>query len=318
MATPLTRMCYPACMYAGPGPTIRTHPCEARFESSTLVRFAVLATLAGLITSLPSCASENSSVANHMDASNHEGSDSDGGPCSPKTCVQVEAMCGTVPDGCGGTIDCGSCPAGQTCGGGGVNQCGPSACVPKTCSQLGMECGWTTDQCGTAIDCGSCPASTECVGGKCLVFAWVTGDWSPCSKTCGGGTRTRDVWCERADGQKADSGLCEGTMPKTAEDCNSQPCCTTDSMLETYRCDGDALAQWYPWDPNSSEPASREKCQSNCTSWAVSNGLSRWCCQLADNSAPGAQWYCRVYDADSHHASSSAPELFFSSLGRCQ
>jgi hypothetical protein len=37
----------------------------------------------------------------------------------------VGATCGSVPDLCGGTLDCGGCPDGQTCGGGGeANVCG--------------------------------------------------------------------------------------------------------------------------------------------------------------------------------------------------
>lgn len=45
--------------------------------------------------------------------------------CTPKTCAQVGANCGSVSDGCGGTLSCGSCTAPATCGGGGTpNVCG--------------------------------------------------------------------------------------------------------------------------------------------------------------------------------------------------
>jgi hypothetical protein len=41
--------------------------------------------------------------------------------------------CGTIPDGCGGTLTCGVCTAPQTCGGGGVaNVCGVGAPAPAT------------------------------------------------------------------------------------------------------------------------------------------------------------------------------------------
>lgn len=50
-----------------------------------------------------------------------------GGPglCSHDTCIEAGAgasggACGTLPDGCGGTILCGCTFGGQTCGGGGV------------------------------------------------------------------------------------------------------------------------------------------------------------------------------------------------------
>jgi hypothetical protein len=36
--------------------------------------------------------------------------------CNRKTCDQLAADCGTPPDGCGGKLDCGKCPAGKECG----------------------------------------------------------------------------------------------------------------------------------------------------------------------------------------------------------
>lgn len=89
---------------------------------------------------------------------------SDGG-CVPKTCAQLEAQCGTAPDQCGGTIACGDCPEGQTCGGGGANKCGTGTCTPKTCAQLGASCGLVSDGCNDTLDCGSCPANEVCGGG---------------------------------------------------------------------------------------------------------------------------------------------------------
>ena len=47
------------------------------------------------------------------------------GPCTPRSCTALEAECGFVADGCGGLLDCGVCPAGLACGGGGVaHRCG--------------------------------------------------------------------------------------------------------------------------------------------------------------------------------------------------
>src|SRR5579859_5773259 len=44
---------------------------------------------------------------------------------SPTTCGAQGKNCGTVPDGCGGSLDCGGCSAPDTCGGGGeANVCG--------------------------------------------------------------------------------------------------------------------------------------------------------------------------------------------------
>src|SRR5262245_31762019 len=50
--------------------------------------------------------------------------------CVPTSCVAKGANCGTVSDGCGGTLNCGTCAAPSTCGGGGVpNVCGSSSGV---------------------------------------------------------------------------------------------------------------------------------------------------------------------------------------------
>lgn len=86
--------------------------------------------------------------------------------CTPKTCSQLNLNCGAVADGCGGTIDCGQCSNGQTCGGGGTpNVCGSgSPCTPKTCSELGLNCGSTSDGCGGTIACGVCYNGLICGG----------------------------------------------------------------------------------------------------------------------------------------------------------
>jgi hypothetical protein len=39
-----------------------------------------------------------------------------GGTCKKRDCDTYEASCGTIPDGCGGTVDCGSCEDGVVCG----------------------------------------------------------------------------------------------------------------------------------------------------------------------------------------------------------
>jgi hypothetical protein len=77
-------------------------------------------------------------------------------------------MCGTIGDGCGSTIDCGQCPAGQVCGGGADPQpgvCGAITCVPKSCTQQGFNCGAASDGCGNIIQCGSCAVTQTCGGG---------------------------------------------------------------------------------------------------------------------------------------------------------
>jgi hypothetical protein len=93
----------------------------------------------------------------------------DASACAPLSCADQAIGCGPAGDGCGGQIDCGSCPNGQACGGGGVaGQCGaPEAgtCVPSTCEQQNINCGPTGDGCGNAIQCGTCTSGQTCGGG---------------------------------------------------------------------------------------------------------------------------------------------------------
>ena len=57
--------------------------------------------------------------------------------CAPKRCADVGATCGSIDDGCGGTLSCGACASPDTCGGGGVaNVCGspPPPPPPPPCT----------------------------------------------------------------------------------------------------------------------------------------------------------------------------------------
>jgi hypothetical protein len=104
--------------------------------------------------------------------------------CTAKTCASYPAgTCGIQGDGCGGTTsDCGTCSAGQTCGGGGVqNKCGGPTCAPKTCAQLGAACGTVPDGCGNTVNCPPCAAGTTCGGGG---VAYQCGAPACAPKTC--------------------------------------------------------------------------------------------------------------------------------------
>ena len=104
----------------------------------------------------------------------------DGGPiCTPKTCASLGYTCGMAGDGCGHTLDCGTCTNPEYCGGGGFSKCGGNngmtpdggyICTPKTCGQLGYDCGLAGDQCGGIVNCGTCTNPQFCGGngpGKC-------------------------------------------------------------------------------------------------------------------------------------------------------
>ena len=88
--------------------------------------------------------------------------------CVPQTCdVAGGRFCGTVGDGCGGTLACGDCPTGQVCGANVPNLCAPNpaSCMPITCNTAGGQyCGKIGNGCGKPLDCGACPAGQSCGG----------------------------------------------------------------------------------------------------------------------------------------------------------
>ncbi len=82
------------------------------------------------------------------------------------SCTADGKNCGTIPDGCGGTLGCGACGTGETCGGSGTpNVCGAGTCTPTTCAAQGKNCGTVSDGCGATLSCGSCGSGQTCGGG---------------------------------------------------------------------------------------------------------------------------------------------------------
>ena len=85
--------------------------------------------------------------------------------CAKVTCASLGKNCGSISDGCGGTVTCGTCGAPATCGGGGkANVCG-GGCTQTTCAAQGKNCGAMLDGCGGWIACGDC-ASPQLCGGE--------------------------------------------------------------------------------------------------------------------------------------------------------
>ncbi len=80
--------------------------------------------------------------------------------CTPTTCAALGKDCGTVSDGCGGTLDCGTCGPGQVCT---SNVC----CTPTTCGALGKDCGTVSDGCGGTLTCGTCGTGQVCASNLC-------------------------------------------------------------------------------------------------------------------------------------------------------
>lgn len=86
-----------------------------------------------------------------------------GNICTPTTCAAAGAQCGTIPDGCSGTLSCGGCAPGATCS---AHTC--VGCAPATCASAGAQCGGPPDGCGGTLSCGACPSGQSCVSYQCL------------------------------------------------------------------------------------------------------------------------------------------------------
>jgi hypothetical protein len=83
--------------------------------------------------------------------------------CTPTTCAATGKNCGTIADGCGGTLTCGTCVQPEWCGGGGANVCGWT-CHRKSCGDQAANCGTVDDGCGGTLDCGTCASPATCGG----------------------------------------------------------------------------------------------------------------------------------------------------------
>ena len=87
--------------------------------------------------------------------------------CVPNTCGALNAQCGEISDGCGGTLDCGVCQGGAVCV---DNAC----CLAETCETLGKECGSWEDGCGGMTgECGPCMNGHDCGGSGLCDGPWV-------------------------------------------------------------------------------------------------------------------------------------------------
>jgi hypothetical protein len=108
----------------------------------------------------------DASMMGHMDAPSKSlgGSDATSSSCLPTTCAKLGVGCGVQGDGCGGTLQCGTCTAPQSCGGGGTpSACGGNdQCTPTTCAAAGVNCGPIGDGCGGVLQCGTCTGTDKC------------------------------------------------------------------------------------------------------------------------------------------------------------
>jgi hypothetical protein len=184
-------------------------------------------------------------------------------PCTPATTCPVGQNCGTAPDGCGGTIACGSCSAPQTCGGGGsANVCG---CTPATTCPAGQNCGTAPNGCGGTIACGSCAGGTTCAANVCVAVAVDAGadgvgdalpsdavaDGSTASDADVGVDATGDVAADASGGTDADAAPIDATTDAAPIDATTDAA-PIDATTDTA---SDAAADAVAFDGASSDAA---------------------------------------------------------------
>lgn len=148
--------------------------------------------------------------------------------CKRLTCADVTATCGTLSDGCGGTITCaGTCSAGICYNG--------RCCTPRTKAECGANaCGQTDDGCGGVLDCGSCTPPEVC--GLVVV--------NQCSAGTSCGTDTDfdglDDCTEDNDGDPwTDKTVFNGVSARLADSCNLLNACNLhliDTLSEVENC----------------------------------------------------------------------------------
>ena len=205
-------------------------------------------------------------------------------------CAQQKKNCGTAIDGCGHTLDCGTCTGTEICAGGGTaNVCATPSCTSKTCAQQGFNCGMATDGCNNAISCGAtCPSGQTCGGGgsnicgtgttcvpkTCAAQNFTCGMQSdgcstildcgtcPSGESCGGGANPQNGVC----------GAAVTCTPKTCAQQNFNCGMATDTCNTVIDCGTCASGTCGASSPN--QCGSALSCTGLCTQQTVCTGTA--------------------------------------------
>ncbi|MBI3073043.1 MAG: hypothetical protein HYY84_13095, partial [Deltaproteobacteria bacterium] len=160
--------------------------------------------------------------------------------CQATTCAVAGKNCGTIDDGCGGVLNCGSCGAGQLCV---ANVCG---CTPESdgdfCARVGATCGSKTgtDNCGasrTVTSCGSCTSPETCLSNVCACTPTTcTAQGKNCGSISDGCGGTLNCGTCSGTGQSCVSNVCSCTPDNTTA-CAGKNCgSVTNNCGQTVSC----------------------------------------------------------------------------------
>ncbi len=147
---------------------------------------------------------------------------SSGTCCTPTTCAAAGRTCGSYSDGCGTTLNCGTCTPGDVCSG------GKCSCKNgfKSSGETDVDCGGTV--CPKCTSGKKCLAGSDCTTGFCA-------DGVCCDKACSGK-------CEACTSIKTGqtTGTCANVKSNTDPDsectATSSSTCGTTGMCSNGAC----------------------------------------------------------------------------------
>ena len=216
----------------------------------------------------------------------------DKAPCVPVGCTTATGRyCGSIGDNCGGTLDCGTCPAGQVCSSDNVCVGGPN-CMPSfTCEFTGGSyCGQISDGCMRPLTCSdTCPtAGWMCTNNIC------TGPPSVCTpRTCdpaGGGH-----YCGKIGDGCGHAVDCGAGCPQAGWVCSNNLCMGGPGCSKVT-CNDSQGVQQYCGDIGDGCGGALT-CPSVCpkTGWTCNASLcvgGSSCAKFSCNDSAGVQQYC--------------------------